>query len=925
MRIERVVAIAFGPFRGEAIELALGMTVVIGPNEAGKSSWHAAIRSAITGVRRGRGRPAEADADFAALHRPWDLAAAGEVEARLTRDDGRRIEIRQDLAGRIASRAVDRDLGHDVSAEIIHDGSPDASGWLGLTRDAFVKTICIDQADILAVTGAATSLQDQLQRAAATRGTDATAAEALARLAAYRADAVGTDRAATKPLRVARSARDAASIAVNEARRAHSSYLELVERTEAARDATNQARVELRLVEAAVARRDASAFVRQVARARDLAARYPEEPPGLPARDELADEVAAALKGWADRPILKPLQGETAEQLRLAIGQLPVEPEGDLVPASEVTHAHGEWIGACQAEALNGDPPVVLPAVEAGGLSEADLLRFAGDISAAEPPPDAQSLQRLEAARERLAGLASPPMVALVSAAGALLLSAVVAAAVGAPIVSIALVVVAGLVGGWAYRRQQALGRAATELAGAERDLEPGRRAADTAKARHEDAIVRLRAAGLESDAVALARVAAALSAHGRSKQERDAWDRRVAAARAQAESAAQTLRTALADRVIDVGDDLQAAFAVYETACNARSAQHVEASRADGLRRALRAREAAEEAAGVAAKRVADAEEALRTAVGKAGVEPAGDVDHLVSELRGIQAARAEAASAGEEALREWQELKGLLGSGSLSDLESQVASRARRADELAVGFEGQSVAAVPIESDSDAQIAKLRRAAEVKATTSDQLEGEVNTTIRRLRSVPEAEEELDRAEAEVSRLDRLGATIDRTMELLEAAQQRVHRDLAPVLANVIRPQLASITAGRYVDVAVDPATLEVQAKESPELGGHWRAADSLSRGTREQVYLLLRAAMAQHLVTTNETAPLLLDEVTAQSDDGRAAAVLATLHALSSSRQVVLFSHDPTVASWARQNLGDRDRLIELTVVGAATPRTP
>ena len=48
----------------------------------------------------------------------------------------------------------------------------------------------------------------------------------------------------------------------------------------------------------------------------------------------------------------------------------------------------------------------------------------------------------------------------------------------------------------------------------------------------------------------------------------------------------------------------------------------------------------------------------------------------------------------------------------------------------------------------------------------------------------------------------------------------------------------------------------------------GKWREARLLSEGTREQIYLLLRVAMAEHLVTTGETAPLLLDEVTVQSD---------------------------------------------------------
>ena len=37
MRIERVTGHAFGPFTGESLDLAPGLTVVSGPNEAGKS------------------------------------------------------------------------------------------------------------------------------------------------------------------------------------------------------------------------------------------------------------------------------------------------------------------------------------------------------------------------------------------------------------------------------------------------------------------------------------------------------------------------------------------------------------------------------------------------------------------------------------------------------------------------------------------------------------------------------------------------------------------------------------------------------------------------------------------------------------------------------------------------------------------------
>jgi ABC-type lipoprotein export system ATPase subunit len=73
----------------------------------------------------------------------------------------------------------------------------------------------------------------------------------------------------------------------------------------------------------------------------------------------------------------------------------------------------------------------------------------------------------------------------------------------------------------------------------------------------------------------------------------------------------------------------------------------------------------------------------------------------------------------------------------------------------------------------------------------------------------------------------------------------------------------------------------------------------------------------MAQQLSTTGETAPLLLDEVTAQADAERKVYILDVLHTLSAERQIVLFTHDDDVVTWAERSLGEqRDQLIQLPV---------
>ena len=139
------------------------------------------------------------------------------------------------------------------------------------------------------------------------------------------------------------------------------------------------------------------------------------------------------------------------------------------------------------------------------------------------------------------------------------------------------------------------------------------------------------------------------------------------------------------------------------------------------------------------------------------------------------------------------------------------------------------------------------------------------------------------------------------------------MHRDLAPILGQAVGRWLPIVSGGAYSEISVDPADLNVTVKE--QATGQWRTARLLSEGTREQIFLLLRVAMAEHLVTTNERAPLILDEVTAQSDAERKVQLLEVLHRLSAERQVVLFTHDDDVVAWAEQALhAPQDRLVRL-----------
>src|SRR3954452_2577158 len=98
MRIRSVTAQAFGPLAGETLQLGDRMTVIVGDNESAKSSWHAAIYAALCGRRRGKGAPRREEQRFIDQHKPWHRED-WLVTAQVVLDDGRRVELRHDLAG----------------------------------------------------------------------------------------------------------------------------------------------------------------------------------------------------------------------------------------------------------------------------------------------------------------------------------------------------------------------------------------------------------------------------------------------------------------------------------------------------------------------------------------------------------------------------------------------------------------------------------------------------------------------------------------------------------------------------------------------------------------------------------------------------------------------------------------------------------
>lgn len=435
MRIVRVHARSFGPFQDRQLELAPGMTVVHGPNESGKSSWHAALHAGLCGLRRGPGLRRE-DREFVERHRPWD-GGDWRVTVEVALDDGRRIELHQDLGGSVDSRAIDAVTGEDVTAELLHDGAPDASRLLGLHRRILPATLGVRQAEVLAVLADADGLQEQLQRAASTGGRDASVQQALRRIAAFHREHVGPDRTgSTRPLRRALEAKRQAEEALGRAQQAQQAYVELVHDRDRAAQLAGEAE------ERAAAAR--SAAVRAAA-ARAVAAERVEGPVagraslGVAAAGVVAAVAgvvlavsgprvagvglvvagavaigAAVIRAWSARADDSQVDSRRPPHPNRPPGR--VEPEDDLEAEAATLDAEARRL-RIQASTLDGRAsdreqhlPDVAEAEEAVAAAEHELARVRNldaDL--------ARTTRFLEAARDAVQRDASPVLAAAVS------------------------------------------------------------------------------------------------------------------------------------------------------------------------------------------------------------------------------------------------------------------------------------------------------------------------------------------------------------------------------------------------------------------------------------------------------------------------------------------------------------------------------
>jgi uncharacterized protein YhaN len=129
------------------------------------------------------------------------------------------------------------------------------------------------------------------------------------------------------------------------------------------------------------------------------------------------------------------------------------------------------------------------------------------------------------------------------------------------------------------------------------------------------------------------------------------------------------------------------------------------------------------------------------------------------------------------------------------------------------------------------------------------------------------------------------------------------------PLLARA-RELFEELTLGNYCGLDTDTDDKGARYLLARGASGALVEVAALSTGTRDQLYLSLRLAALEHVISQRGALPVVLDDLFVHFDDRRTSAGLQVLDKLSSRTQVLLFTHHEQVARQASEVI-DRDRL--------------
>ncbi len=884
MRLRRIEAVRYGALAGATLgDLCDGLTVVHGPNEAGKSSFTSLVRHVL--YRFPTARDAEPG-----------YAVAGEGRcARLIFDDGDGSWVIERIEGTHGGRVTVRALAGGERPALLEDLTRGVSELAYRTVFGFGLG---EMAAIEDLRGSGDSVISRLYAASAgLRVSPQEVRAALDREAAEIFKPTGRKPMLNALISELRSCRselrhlhaEAESFLADQDRLA--SMSEQIEAARAVRDAARERATELAV---AVERADEKLVViaaqaevlKDLRRDRKLledeaAAIVVDEPllKAAPELDALLDEAAGhtrAIQSLADLQAAL-VRAETRAADAVARTGLSIEVLRALDDGHESTAAVEEAREDLQRLQLQTEArtEAAQRAADAAGVAHATLVRMLEPLgiegdSAGAVAERLAMLDALEAERSGVplvahAGVDVPSLIMLVSG-------------------------VVALVTGVLLREWVTVGIGAVlAIAGAAFTMR-ARRGASLAPGGDERAYLEMLGLGPDAGALEISRVRRALEAArvaaaqaAEAAREASEAERDVTLAR----DALETRRTLWASWLLQHGLDAGLApAAVSGLLALVRDAQ-------TAMSAAAEAKQAHDHASAQVDTFAARFAAAVGPFFGTPGTAARDEVPALANRLKESLAAARAAVARRDEIGR------------ALAALDARIATehdRSERAGEdlldvlarfdLADGGSHEDLRVLRARADHEQNEATA--AFDEVAQVKHQLEGRLESGARERRTG-----ELHLQEAGLA--ERLAETTDRYLvlavasRLLEQAQERYQRERQPEVVRSASRHFATMTGGRYTGLTVPLGEGRIEVFDTR---ADARTSDVLSRGTAEQLYLAVRLGLIEQLGEAGAGLPVLMDDVLVNFDPGRRRGAAEAIAQVASERQVVFFTCHPDTA---------------------------
>ena len=154
------------------------------------------------------------------------------------------------------------------------------------------------------------------------------------------------------------------------------------------------------------------------------------------------------------------------------------------------------------------------------------------------------------------------------------------------------------------------------------------------------------------------------------------------------------------------------------------------------------------------------------------------------------------------------------------------------------------------------------------------------------KLENLSKIEEELVNNKEKMLTLEKINLSFELAKEIITKAYEKMKNTVTPKFTQELSENISEITNGRYTNIRFnDEVGLIVELEN-----GNYVPASKLSVGTIDQLYLSLRLSMIEEL--SEETMPIILDEVFAFYDTERLENILKYINDKFENHQVILFT---------------------------------